>query len=162
MILFNFTRMSGWKARNWVQIDDHLNHHSDVVLLWFQQNVLVNRGLRFVGRSFSERNVLKSFSIFLMLFIISMFRLFSWLFQSSSTLAFNLPVWRSRQLLVRTAAAQIMRKLNWLLHRLVMENETTNNKNNKIIGKLMLARYFWELKIIDNFTETKTTIIPCN
>ena len=108
---------------------------------------------------FSERNVFKSFSIFLMLFIISMFRLFSWLFQSSSTLAFNLPVWRSRQLLVRTAAAQIMRKLNWLLHRLVMENETTNNKNNKIIGKLMLARYLWELKIIDNFTETKIILI---
>ena len=94
--------------------------------------ILVNRGLRFVDRTFSERNFFKSFSIFLMLFIISMFRLFSWLFQSSSTLAFNLPVWRSRQLLVRTAAAQIMRKLNWLLHGLVMENETTNNKNNKI------------------------------
>ena len=87
------------------------------------------------------------FNISNVFFIISMFRLFSWLFQSSSTLAFNLPVWRSRQLLVRTAAAQIMRKLNWLLHRLVVGNETTNNKNNKIIGKLMAGTIFVGTKI---------------
>ena len=41
-----------------------------------------------------------------------------------------------------------------------MENETTNDKNDKIIGKLIVGTIFVGTK--NNFTETKIMLIPSN